>query len=59
VGEAIHPGQRLTVAATPGQVRALQSKLIEGMMVTEGTSVIGAALEASKDGMVWVLVNPQ
>ena len=58
-GEAIQPGQRLTVAATPGHARALQSKIIEGMMVTEGASVIGAALEAPRDGLVWVLVNPQ
>jgi hypothetical protein len=58
-GEAIQPGQRLTVSTTPGQARALQSKLIEGMMVTEGAPVIGAALEAAKDGLVWVLVNPQ
>jgi hypothetical protein len=58
-GEAIQSGQRLTVSATPGQARALQSKIIEGMMVTEGAPVIGAALEAAKDGLVWVLVNPQ
>jgi len=43
----------------PGQNRALQSKLIEGMMVTEDASVIGAALEPAKDGLAWVLVNPQ
>lgn len=58
-GEAIQPGQRLTVSATLGQARALQSKVIEGMMVTEGASVIGVALEAPRDGLVWVLVNPQ
>jgi hypothetical protein len=58
-GEAIQPGQRLTVSDTPGQARALQSKIIEGMMVTEGAPVIGTALEASRDGVVWALVNPQ
>jgi len=29
------------------------------MMVTEGASVIGAALEVPKDGLALVLVNPQ
>ena len=57
--ETILAGQRLT-AGDGGSVRALQSRTVEGMVVTEGAPVIGVALEApAKDGMVWVLVNPQ
>ena len=29
------------------------------MVVTEGAPVIGVALEAARDGLVWVFVNPQ
>ncbi len=57
-GETILAGQRLT-AGDGGSVRALQSRTIEGMVVTEGAPVIGVALEAAKDGLVWVMVNPQ
>jgi hypothetical protein len=58
-GETILAGQRLT-AGDGGSVRALQSRTVEGMLVTEGAPVIGVALEApTKDGLVWVLVNPQ
>jgi hypothetical protein len=32
---------------------------MDGKMVTEGAPVSGMALEAPKDGMVLVLVNPQ
>jgi hypothetical protein len=56
---AIEPGQRLTAAELPGHVRALRSKLLEDMIVSEGAPVIGVALAASQDGLVWVLVNPQ
>lgn len=62
---AIAAGTRLTAAATPGQVRALRSfkaQLAEGAGVVdmlETAPVIGVALEAPKDGLVWVLVNPQ
>ena len=55
---AIAAGTRLTVGSD-GQVRPLQTRTVEGMVVTEGAPVVGVALEAAKDGLVWVLVNPQ
>lgn len=57
-GAVVQPGQRLTTGEG-GTVRALQTRTVEGMVVTEGAPVIGVALEAPKDGMVWVLVNSQ
>ncbi|MCB0041846.1 MAG: hypothetical protein KDE23_19315 [Caldilinea sp.] len=57
-GEALQPGQRVTVGAD-GAVRALQTRTVEGMEVSEGAATLGVVLEAPKDGMVWVLVNPQ
>lgn len=57
----ISAGQRLTRAASPGQARALQSKNLDGMVVSEGAPVVGTALEdlAAGQGLIWVLVNPQ
>ncbi|MFZ1405001.1 MAG: hypothetical protein WAW03_18040 [Anaerolineae bacterium] len=57
---AIAAGTRLTAAAG-GRVRPLQTRTVEGMVVTEGTPVIGTALEslAAGEGLIWVLVNPQ
>ena len=55
---AIAAGARLTVGSD-GRVRSLQTRTVEGMVVTEGAPVVGVALEAAKDGLVWVLVNPQ
>ena len=55
---AIAAGTRLT-AAVDGSVRPLQTRTVEGMVVTEGAPVIGVALEVAKDGLIWVLVNPQ
>jgi hypothetical protein len=57
----ISAGQRLTRAASPGQARALQSKNLDGMAVSEGAPVVGTALEdlAAGQGLIWVLVNPQ
>lgn len=46
----IQAGDRLTAAAVPGQVRALQTRTVEGMTVTEGAPVIGIALAASVEG---------
>ncbi|MCB0041847.1 MAG: hypothetical protein KDE23_19320, partial [Caldilinea sp.] len=57
-GEVLQPGQRVTVGAD-GAVRALQTRTVEGMEVSEGAATLGVVLEAPKDGMVWVLVNPQ
>jgi hypothetical protein len=57
--EVIQPGQRLTVAAMPGHARALRTVQVEVIRVDESGPTLGVALEAPKDGMVWVLVNPQ
>jgi hypothetical protein len=63
-GEAIQPGQRLTVAAN-GRTRPVGTVKVqlaggEGTAdIAESAPVIGVALEPSKDGLVWVLVNPQ
>ena len=37
-------GQRLTAASRSGHVRALRTRMLEGMVVTEGAPVIGIAL---------------
>ena len=42
--DAFVAGQRLTVADQPGHVRALRTRMLEGMVVTEGAPVIGIAL---------------
>ncbi len=58
-GEAIRPGQRLTVSATPGHARALRTVQVEDVSVDESGPTLGVALETINDGLVWVLVNPQ
>ena len=61
---AIAAGARLTAAAD-GRVRPLGTikvQLASGAGtadLAEGAPVIGVALEAAHDGLVWVLVNPQ
>jgi hypothetical protein len=55
---AITAGMRLTAAAGGG-VRPLQTRTVEGMVVSEGAPVIGTAMGPAQDGLVWVLVNPQ
>ncbi|WP_423224945.1 hypothetical protein [Candidatus Amarolinea aalborgensis] len=55
---AVAANQRLTVSDV-GRVRPLQSRLIDGMRVTEGAPTIGVSLDAAQNGMVWVLVTPQ
>ncbi|OQY47758.1 MAG: hypothetical protein B6242_04295 [Anaerolineaceae bacterium 4572_78] len=55
----IKSGDRLTVGVD-GLARALQTRTIEGMQVSESSPTLGIALEdASKDGKIWVFVNPQ
>lgn len=49
---------RLAMAAD-GAVRPLQTRIVEDMVVSEGAAVLGVALDTAKDGLVWVLVNPQ
>jgi hypothetical protein len=48
-GASIAAGDRLTVADA-GQVRALQTRTVEGMVVTEGAQVVGIALAAPVEG---------
>jgi hypothetical protein len=43
-GGAIVPGQRLTAADQPGHVRTLRTRMLQGMLVTEGAPVVGIAL---------------
>lgn len=52
-------GQRLTTAATPGEARPLRTETINGMVITEGTPVIGTALDAPDPdtGLVTVMVT--
>ncbi|MBK7203603.1 hypothetical protein [Candidatus Amarolinea dominans] len=54
-------GQRLTVADLAGHARALRTRTLDGMIVSEGAAVIGTALEplAAGEGLIWVLVNVQ
>lgn len=56
-GVTVQPGQRLVVG-TPGTVRPLQTRVVDGMTVGEGAPVVGTALKTAGAGMVWVLVNP-
>ena len=63
-GETLVPGQRVTAGAD-GAARALGTFTVqlaggEGTAdMTESAPVLGVALEAPKNDMVWVLVNPQ
>lgn len=47
---AIVAGQRLTASALEGQARALQTRQLDGMTITEGAPVIGIALAAPTPG---------
>ncbi len=64
-GEALTPGQRLTTGATPGLARALRTFKVQladsaGVAdILETAPVIGVALDAAEDGMVWVMVALQ
>lgn len=58
-GTIIQPGQRLTVAVTPGQARTLRTVQINGVKLDEAGPSLGVALEAARGGLVWVLVQPQ
>ncbi len=50
-GETVQPGQRLT-AGQGGAARALQTRVLDGMVVSEGAPTVGIALEPAADGMV-------
>ena len=58
-GAAIVAGERLTVASLPGHTRALQTRVLDGMTLSEGAPVIGVALEALAEGRdtIAVFVN--
>lgn len=54
-------GEKLAVA-DDGAARSLQTRELDGMRIAESAPTIGIALEnlaSSKDGLIWVLVNPQ
>ena len=58
-GGPIAAGTRL-VAGDGGGARALRTVEVEGVQVAESAPVVGIALEdASAEGLIWVLVNPQ
>lgn len=60
-GGVITPGQRLTASEQAGHARALQTRLVEGMMVAEGAPVVGIALSSldavQGTGLIPVLVT--
>lgn len=49
-GAAIKAGDRLTVSEIPGLARSLQTRLLDGMVVTEGAQAVGIALASPRDG---------
>lgn len=55
-GAAVAAGERLTLAGDGSQVRALQTRTVEGMTVSEGAQVIGVALEAPAAGRETIAV---
>jgi hypothetical protein len=46
----INAGDRLTASNLAGRVRALQTRIVEGMVISEGAPVVGIALAASAKG---------
>ncbi len=49
-GSSIAAGQRLTASDLAGHARALQTRTLDGMVITEGAPVIGIALAAPAAG---------
>jgi hypothetical protein len=49
-GTTVQAGERLTASAAAGQVRGLQTRMLDGMAVTEGAQSIGIALETATAG---------
>jgi hypothetical protein len=61
LGSAIEMGDKLSVNNS-GAARSLQTRVLDGMTIAESAPTIGIALESlaiDKDGLIWVLVNPQ
>jgi hypothetical protein len=54
---SVDKGQRVTLGDTG--VRAMRRVTVDGVTLDEGGSSLGIALDAAKNGLVWVLVNPQ
>jgi hypothetical protein len=55
-GSAIAAGDRLTASSKPGHARPLQTRTIDGMVVTEGAQSIGVALAAPTEGQATIPV---
>jgi hypothetical protein len=55
-GATIAAGDRLTASGTPGHARPLQTRTIDGMVVTEGAQSIGIALAAPTEGQTIISV---
>jgi hypothetical protein len=49
-------GERLTVADLPGRVRTLETRMLDGMVISEGAQVIGIALTVPIDGQETISV---
>ncbi len=61
LGQAIAMGDKLAVN-DGGAARSLQTVEVGGVQLAENAPTVGIALEglgASKEGLIWVLVNPQ
>ena len=61
LGTAIATGDKLAVDSS-GAARGLKTVEVSGVQLAESAPIIGMALEnlaASKNGLIWVLVNPK
>ena len=61
LGKAIATGDKLAVDSS-GAARGLKTVEVSGVQLAESAPTIGIALEnleASKNGLIWVLVNPK
>lgn len=56
VNGPVQTGERLTASDLAGVARVLQSQVINGMTITEGSQVIGIALTANSEGQGTVTV---
>jgi len=55
-GATIAAGDRVSASDSAGSVRALQTRSVDGMTVTEGGQVVGIALEAPEAGRETIAV---
>lgn len=56
VSGGISRGDRLTASDNPGAVRALETRVLDGMEIAEGAPIIGIALEEASPGATMVPV---